>query len=67
MDAEPILITGDKNDSPWPSRPWLLVKSHGLAFEERRIPLGTRLGAPQEWLRDAAAETECLPAADEVP
>jgi glutathione S-transferase len=31
---------GDKNDSSWSLRPWLLVKRFGIAVEERRVPIG---------------------------
>ena len=33
------LIIGNKNYSSWSLRPWLLLKEHGLAFEEIRIAL----------------------------
>ncbi len=34
-----ILVIGNKNYSSWSLRPWLAMKTLGLAFEERRIPL----------------------------
>jgi len=33
------LIIGNKNYSSWSLRPWLLLATHKLAFEEERIPL----------------------------
>lgn len=35
------LVIGNKNYSSWSLRPWLLLTHHGIAFEERRIPLDT--------------------------
>ena len=33
------LVIGNKNYSSWSMRPWLLLKHHGLSFEEYRIAL----------------------------
>ncbi|TGN39305.1 glutathione S-transferase family protein [Marinobacter confluentis] len=33
------LIIGNKNYSSWSLRPWLLLATHKLAFDEERIPL----------------------------
>lgn len=33
------LIIGNKNYSSWSLRPWLLLRHHGIEFEEIRIPL----------------------------
>jgi len=35
------LIIGNKNYSSWSLRPWLLLRHHGIAFEEVRLPLDT--------------------------
>lgn len=40
-NARPILVVGNKNYSSWSLRPWLLLRHHGVAFDERRIPLDT--------------------------
>ncbi len=34
-----ILVIGNKNYSSWSLRPWVAMKTLGLPFEERRIPL----------------------------
>jgi glutathione S-transferase len=33
------LVIGNKNYSSWSLRPWIAMKVHGVAFEEKRIPL----------------------------
>ncbi|MCC5882787.1 MAG: glutathione S-transferase family protein [Halomonas sp.] len=33
------LVIGNKNYSSWSLRPWLLLRMHGLSFEEIRVPL----------------------------
>lgn len=33
------LVIGNKNYSSWSMRPWLLLRHHGIAFEEIRVPL----------------------------
>lgn len=35
------LLIGNKNYSSWSLRPWLAMKTAGIAFEETLIPLGT--------------------------
>lgn len=35
-------MIGNKNYSSWSLRPWLLLKTAGIAFSELRIPLDTR-------------------------
>jgi glutathione S-transferase len=37
--ASPLLVIGNKVYSSWSLRPWVYMKHHGLAFEERRVPL----------------------------
>lgn len=37
----PTLIIGNKNYSSWSLRPWLLLRHHGVAFDERRLLLDT--------------------------
>jgi glutathione S-transferase len=37
--AFPLLVIGNKAYSSWSLRPWVYMKQHGLAFEERRVPL----------------------------
>jgi glutathione S-transferase len=44
------LVIGNKNLSSWSLRPWLLMRHHGVAFDELRLPLDTpefhdRIGA----------------------
>ena len=34
-----LLVIGNKNYSSWSLRPWLAMKVHGIAFDEKRIPL----------------------------
>jgi glutathione S-transferase len=35
----PVLVIGNKNYSSWSLRPWLLLKTNGIAFHEIRIQL----------------------------
>jgi glutathione S-transferase len=41
MNARPVLVIGNKNVSSWSLRPWLVLRQFGVAFDERRLPLGT--------------------------
>jgi glutathione S-transferase len=41
MPTRPILVIGNKNYSSWSLRPWLLLRHHGVDFEEVRLPLDT--------------------------
>ncbi|GAA0723865.1 glutathione S-transferase family protein [Dokdonella soli] len=41
MNARPMLVIGNKNYSSWPLRPWLLLRQHGIAFDEMRLPMDT--------------------------
>jgi len=41
MSARPLLIIGNKNYSSWSLRPWLLLRHHGVAFDEHRLLLDT--------------------------
>jgi glutathione S-transferase len=41
VTSKPILVIGDKNYSSWSLRPWLLLRHHGIAFDEVRLPLDT--------------------------
>lgn len=41
MSTRPILVIGNKNYSSWSLRPWLLLRHHGVAFDEHRIALDT--------------------------
>jgi glutathione S-transferase len=41
MQAKPLLIIGNKNYSSWSLRPWLLLRHHGIAFDEQRLLLDT--------------------------
>jgi len=36
-----LLIIGNKNYSSWSLRPWLLLRHHGVAFDEQRLLLDT--------------------------
>jgi glutathione S-transferase len=47
--AVPTLVIGNKNYSSWSLRPWLLLRHHGIAFDEVRLPLDT-----MEFERDIA-------------
>jgi len=35
------LIIGNKNYSSWSLRPWIFLKTAGIEFTEKRVPLGT--------------------------
>jgi glutathione S-transferase len=37
--ATPLLVIGNKAYSSWSLRPWVFLKHHAIAFEERRVPL----------------------------
>jgi len=37
--SSPLLVIGNKAYSSWSLRPWVYMRHHGLAFEERRVPL----------------------------
>lgn len=37
----PVLVIGNKNYSSWSLRPWLLLRHHGVEFDEVRLPLDT--------------------------
>ena len=37
----PTLVIGNKNYSSWSLRPWLLLRHHGVDFDEVRLPLDT--------------------------
>ena len=39
--ANITLVIGNKNYSPWPLRPWLVLKQIGVEFKEVRLPLHT--------------------------
>ena len=41
MNDKLTLIIGNKNYSSWSLRPWLLMRHHGIAFDEVRLPLDT--------------------------
>ena len=49
-----LLIIGNKNYSSWSLRPWLAMKVHGIAFDEKRIPLYAA-NSKAEILRDSPA------------
>jgi glutathione S-transferase len=40
--SRPVLVIGNKNYSSWSLRPWLLLKTKGIAFDEVRVPLYQR-------------------------
>jgi glutathione S-transferase len=55
-----ILVIGNKNYSSWSLRPWLAMKTLGLPFEERRIPLD-QPDTQQEILKhNPAGKVPCL-------
>jgi glutathione S-transferase len=37
----PLLVIGNKNYSSWSLRPWLLLRTFGVAFRELKLPLDT--------------------------
>ena len=39
--STPVLVIGNKRHSSWSLRGWLPLRHHGIAFEERRLPLET--------------------------
>lgn len=39
--TRPTLVIGNKNYSSWSLRPWLLLRHHGVDFDEVRLPLDT--------------------------
>ena len=41
VSMKPTLVIGNKNYSSWSLRPWLLMRHHGVAFDEVRLPLDT--------------------------
>jgi glutathione S-transferase len=41
MNDRLTLVIGNKNYSSWSLRPWLLLRHHGVAFDEVRLPLDT--------------------------
>lgn len=41
METRPLLVIGNKNYSSWSLRPWLLLRHHGIPFDEHRLPLDT--------------------------
>jgi glutathione S-transferase len=41
MNDKLTLVIGNKNYSSWSLRPWLLLRHHGVAFDEVRLPLDT--------------------------
>ena len=41
MSERPLLVIGNKNYSSWSLRPWLLLRHHGVAFDEHRLLLDT--------------------------
>ncbi len=41
MTARPLLVIGTRNYSSWSLRPWLLLRHHGVTFDEACLPLDT--------------------------
>ena len=41
MSRSLTLVIGNKNYSSWSLRPWLLMRHHGILFDEIRLPLDT--------------------------
>jgi glutathione S-transferase len=50
------LIIGNKNYSSWSFRPWIAMKTLGIAFDEIVIPFGTPIGNP-DFKKQLAAYT----------
>jgi glutathione S-transferase len=40
-NEKPTLVIGNRNYSSWSLRPWLLMRHHGIEFDEVRLPLDT--------------------------
>jgi glutathione S-transferase len=49
-----LLVIGNRNYSSWSLRPWLAMKAHGIAFDEKRIHLYAA-GSKEEILRYSPA------------
>ena len=41
MSGAPVLVVGNRNYSSWSLRPWLLLRQHGVAFDEVKLALDT--------------------------
>ncbi|HZM34380.1 MAG TPA: glutathione S-transferase family protein [Burkholderiales bacterium] len=55
-----LLVIGNKNYSSWSLRPWIAMKVHGIAFDEKRIPLD-KPETKREILRHSpAGKVPCL-------
>ena len=55
-----ILVIGNKNYSSWSLRPWLAMKTLGIPFEEKRIPLD-QPNTRQDMLKhNPAGKVPCL-------
>ena len=55
------LYIGNKNYSSWSMRPWLLMKTAGIAFEERKLRLDGAEGSPFKQALLALAPTGRVP------
>lgn len=55
-----ILVIGNKNYSSWSLRPWVAMKTLGLPFEERRIPLDQPHTQQEILKHNPAGKVPCL-------
>ena len=44
--ADPVLYIGNKNYSSWSFRPWIGMRTAGIAFEEKLVPFDMGAGNP---------------------
>ena len=44
--ADPILYIGNKNYSSWSFRPWIAMRTAGIAFDENLVPFDMAAGNP---------------------
>ena len=55
-----ILVIGNKNYSSWSLRPWVAMRTLGLPFEERRIPLDQPHTQQEIRKHNPAGKVPCL-------
>jgi len=55
-----ILVIGNRNYSSWSLRPWVAMKTLGMPFEERRIPLDTPTTRQDILKHSPAGKVPCL-------
>lgn len=55
-----LLVIGNKNYSSWSLRPWVAMKTLGVAFEEKRIPLDQPQTKVEVLKHSPAGKVPCL-------